>query len=186
MDGDVTTAFLGADIARGRWLAGLAVGMSEGDGSFELLDDGRTDDKGDIESRLTSLYPYARYRASERTDVWALAGHGTGEFTLTRHADETRPRDVATETDLSMRMGAIGARSEVLSAADSGGVVLAIRSDAFWVRMESEEVVSARSGRMAASAGDATRLRLVLQGVAGTRAWTGRDVHAVGGDRGSP
>ena len=164
MDGDVTTAFLGADISRGRWLAGLAVGMSEGDGSFELLDDGRTDDKGDIESRLTSLYPYARYRASERTDVWALAGHGTGEFTLTRHADETRPRDVATKTDLSMRMGAIGARSEVLSAADSGGVVLAIRSDAFWVRMESEEVVSARSGRMAASAGDATRLRVVLQG----------------------
>ena len=164
MDGDVTTAFLGADISRGRWLAGLAVGMSEGDGSFELLDDDRTDDQGDVESRLTSLYPYARYSPSEQTDIWAMAGHGTGQFTLTEHADETRPRDVATETDLSMRMAAIGARSEVLSAAESGGTVVAVRSDAFWVRMESEEVVSARSGRMAAAAGDATRLRLVLQG----------------------
>ena len=164
MDGDVTTAFLGADISRGRWLAGLAVGLSEGDGSFELLDDGRTDDKGDVESRLTSLYPYVRYRANERTDIWALAGHGEGEFTLTEHADETRPRDVVTETGLSMRMGAIGARSEVLSAGESGGMVLAVKSDAFWVRMESEEVVTERTGRMAASAGDASRLRLALQG----------------------
>ena len=164
MDGDVTTAFFGADISRGRWLAGLAVGLSEGDGSFELLDNGRTDDSGDVESSLTSLYPYARYSPSERTDIWALAGHGTGEFTLTEHADDSRPRDVATETDISMRMAAIGARSEVLSAAESGGVVVAIRSDAFWVRTESEEVTSARSGRMAATSGDANRLRLVLRG----------------------
>ena len=164
MDGNVTTAFLGADISRGRWLAGLAVGLSEGDGSFELLDDGRTDDKGDVDSRLTSLYPYVRYRANDRTDIWALAGHGEGEFTLTEHADETRPRAVVTETGLSMRMGAIGARSEVLSAGESGGVVLAVKSDAFWVRMESQEVVTERAGRMAASAGDASRLRLALQG----------------------
>ena len=186
MDGDVVTAFFGADVSRGRWLAGLAVGLSEGDGSFELLDNGRTDDRGDVESSLTSLYPYARYSPSERTDVWALAGHGTGELTVTEHADDTRPRDVATETDISMRMAAIGARSVVLSAAESGGVVVAIRSDAFWVRTESEEVVSARSGRMAASSGDASRVRLALQGSRAVKLASGGTFTPSAGDRGSP
>ena len=35
LSGDVTTGFLGADVAQARWLAGLAVGLSEGEGSFD-------------------------------------------------------------------------------------------------------------------------------------------------------
>ena len=37
MDSDVTTGFLGADVARARWLAGVAVSLSEGEGSIALM-----------------------------------------------------------------------------------------------------------------------------------------------------
>ena len=63
-----------------------------------------------------------------------------------------------------MRMGAIGTYGEVFSAKETGGLELAVRSDAFWVRTESEAVGSQRSGRMEGSTGDATRLRVVVQG----------------------
>ena len=164
LDGDVTTAFLGADVSIRRWLAGAAVSLSEGDGGFELVDAGRSEDKGAIESRLTSLFPYVRYSLSEQIDVWSLVGYGTGDLTLTERADEDRPRDVAFETDISMRMGAIGATGKVLSPDASGGVEVVVRSDAFWVRMESEAVRSEHSGRMEASTGEASRVRLLLEG----------------------
>ena len=164
MDGDVTTGILGVDVSRGRWLAGLAVSLSEGDGSFAHIATGRADDKGRIEGRLDSVYPYARHRLTERFDVWGLVGYGTGELTITEHAGGNRTRDVVTETDLSMRMGAMGTHGKLLSATESGGLELAVKADAFWVRIESEAVESQDSGRMEASTGDASRLRLVVQG----------------------
>ena len=164
VDGDVTSAFLGADVSRGRWLAGVAVSRSDGDGAFDLLDGGENDSRVTVDSHLSALYPYARFSMTKRTVVWAMAGYGTGELTLTEPMDTTRPRDVESETDLAMRMGAIGTRGEVLPTDASGGVELVLRSDAFWVRMESEAVESERSGRLEASTGDASRLRLVLEG----------------------
>ena len=38
LDGAVTTGFLGADMGRGGWLAGLALGLSEGEGDYALMD----------------------------------------------------------------------------------------------------------------------------------------------------
>ena len=167
LDGDVTTGFLGADVARERWLAGLAVSLSEGDGSFEHIKDGGTGGKGKVESSLTSVHPYARYDLTERVKVWGLVGYGTGELTLTRHAAGNRSRDVVSETDLSMRMGAMGATGTVLSAGESGGPEVVVKADAFWVRMESEAVMSQDAGRMEAATGDASRLRLAVRGAQG-------------------
>lgn len=53
--GDVTTAFLGADAGSDQWLAGIAVAVSEGDGTYKHLNG---DEKGEIESALTTLLPY--------------------------------------------------------------------------------------------------------------------------------
>ena len=164
LDGDVTSVFLGADVARGRWLGGLAVSASEGDGAFELVEDGRSNGREEVEGRLASLYPYARFRVSERTDVWGLVGYGTGELRLVEPARGARVHDVVTETELGMRMLALGARGAVLPADEPQGLELTFRSDAFWVRMESEAVESAQSGHLAASTGDASRIRLVLEG----------------------
>ena len=59
LSGDVTTGFLGADASLERGLAGVAVGVSEGEGSFR---DDAGDDAGDgagtVESSLTSVFPY--------------------------------------------------------------------------------------------------------------------------------
>ena len=54
MDASVTTGFLGADVARDRWLAGIALSFTEGDGDYELVDRA---DQGTVESSLTSVYP---------------------------------------------------------------------------------------------------------------------------------
>ena len=160
MDGDVTSGFLGADISRDQWLGGLALSMSRGDGDFSLIDE---DETGEVESTLTAIYPYAKVGVTERVDVWGMVGLGTGDVTLTEHADNERPKDRSIKTDISMRMGAIGARGELLSGEQAGGMSLAIKTDAFLVEMESD-AVRRTDGNMAGTKSDASRVRLALEG----------------------
>ena len=61
-------------------------------------------------------------------------------------------------------MGALGARGRVVSPEEPGGLEVAVRTDAFWVRTHSDAVAPARSGRMEAPTGDASRVRLFLEG----------------------
>ena len=49
MDGNVTSGFLGADVGAECWLAGVALGVSEGDGSYTLLN-AENDDSGTVKS----------------------------------------------------------------------------------------------------------------------------------------
>ena len=95
-------------------------------------------------------------------DVWGLAGIGNGELTLTQNASGTRTSDAVYETDISMRMGAVGMRGQVVSPESSGGLGVAIKSDAFWVSTESEAVTNAH-GNLAAAEGDASRVRLLVE-----------------------
>ena len=124
LDGEVTTGILGADAAWERWLAGVAVSVSEGEGTF----DQPGVDSGTIESTLTSVTPYVRYEVSERLSAWGLLGYGTGDMTMTQAARGARAGTV-TRTDLSMRLGAVGERGALLKAAQTGGVELALRGD---------------------------------------------------------
>ena len=62
-------------------------------------------------------------------------------------------------TDISMRMGALGVKGQVLDGSGPSGVSLNVKSDAMWVGTKSE-----RSGDMIATQGDVTRLRLIIQG----------------------
>ena len=152
MDGDVTGAFLGMDVAHERWLAGLAVAVSEGDGEYELLAGGET---GEVESSLMSLYPYGRYRLSERVDVWGLVGYGTGTMTVGRDAGET-------DTGIEMQMGAVGARTKV--PAPVAGLSVVVKADALWLRLSSEEARDARGGDLDGADAQVSRLRLVVEG----------------------
>ena len=160
MDGSVTTWFLGADVARARWLAGIALGLSEGEGDYAHVEAGSG---GAVDSTLTAVYPYARAGLTDKVDVWGLAGYGTGELELT-HAHEGGPQE-RYRTDISMTMGAAGLRGEVLSAAEPGGLTVAVKSDAFWVRTESDAVaaVPGRHGRLEAAEADVTRVRLLVE-----------------------
>ena len=155
MDGEVITGILGADAQRGRWLAGLAFSVSEGEGTFEQPEAGH---RGTIESNMTSVNPYLRFEASERLSTWGLLGFGTGEMTITEAARGDRGETV-TRTDIEMRLAAVGARGALLDAATSGGFDLAVKADAFLVETEWEKVSNERDTQAGAS-----RLRLVLEG----------------------
>ena len=153
LDGEVTTGILGADAEWERWLAGVALSVSEGEGSF----DQPGVDSGTVESTLTSVNPYVRYEASDRLSVWGLLGYGTGDMTMTQAANDDRDR-IVTRTDISVRLGAAGARGVLLKADEDGGIDLALRGDAFLVQMDWEKVSNETD-----TGADASRLRLVLE-----------------------
>ena len=155
LDGEVTTGILGVDAQWERWLAGVALSVSEGKGKFDQQDV----DSGTIESKLTSVNPYVRYEVSERVSAWGLLGYGTGDMTMTQAVREGRTRTVVTRTDLAMRLGAVGARGALLKAGEDGGMDLALRGDAFLVQMDWKKVSNETDTRA-----DASRLRLVLEG----------------------
>ena len=161
LDGDVTTGFVGADVAGGHWLAGAAVAVSRGEGTFGLTGDALSDSAfgtGEVESTLTSVLPYARVHLSDRVTAWGLAGYGTGELVLTEKgaADGESPPE-RHEADLTMTLGAVGGRGTLVPAPEGGGFALALKTDALWVRTGSDA-----TGGMAAATADVTRLRLVL------------------------
>ena len=160
LDGDVTTVTLGADAAWNRWLAGVAVGLSEGTGGFRRHgntsgQDGRGE--GLVESRLTSVHPYLRYQANDRLSLWGMLGYGSGDLTL--EADGSG----RWSTDTAMRMAAAGTRGVLMPATEAGDLELAMRADTMLVRTRSD-AVTGDAGNLAASEADTNRLRLILEG----------------------
>ena len=63
------------------------------------------------------------------------------------------------KTDISMRMGALGLKGQVLDGSGPSGVAMSVKSDAMWVGTK-----SARSNDMVKTQGDVTRLRLIARG----------------------
>ncbi len=152
MDGDVTTGLLGFDAEWDRVLAGVMVSQSAGEGPY-VLSEAMGDDRGMVESTLTGAYPYARIMMGRRVSAWGLAGIGRGGLTLRQDGQGSL------ETDLSMTMGAVGVKGALLDPADENGLGLNVRSDALWVRTESE-----RTTGLASADADVSRLRLLLEG----------------------
>ena len=174
LDGTVTTGMLGADYARGKWLVGLALAQSEGEGDYRDSDvsprpDGQScpdgvdsglcsgavrAGDGSVEASLTAAIPYAALQASERLKLWGAAGHGSGEVTLKTALGGSY------KADTSWSMAAAGLRGDLLAPpAEGSGPALAVTSDALWTRSSSE-----KTRDLAASESDATRLRLGLEG----------------------
>ncbi len=150
LDGEVTTGTVGLDTQGDRWLAGIAVSHSRGDGGYTIPDQANP---GDLDTTLTSLHPYLRYALTDRLTVWGLMGYGWGDLTL------TPPGETAIDTDTDFLMGAVGSRGLLLDPATNGGLQVATRLDAMFTRTTTEAVAT-----MAATDADAHRLRLVLEG----------------------
>ena len=148
LNGEVSTAILGADSRWGRWLAGVTLSHSLGEG--EYTNTGKLG--GAVTSTLTSVNPYARYRLSGRANVWGVLGYGMGGLTLTPERAETGIR-----TDLTTTMAAFGGRG-VLSRR-SGRFQLAWVSDALVTNTASESVEN-----LVGATGATSRLRLLLEG----------------------
>ena len=149
LDGTATAATLGTDYSAGRWLAGLALSHSRGEGSYRS-----GDETGKLATSLTGAYPYVRYALTDRLSLWGVAGHGRGTQRMTQVAPARQP---AMDADMSLSMAGTGARGLLFT--QRHGLRLALATDAFYMRTTSE----ARAGLKAADA-DVSRLRLGLKG----------------------
>ena len=149
LDGEVTSAMLGADWSRDALMAGLVVSHSLGEGSYYRGESG----SGAVSSSLTGLHPWGRYALSERVSVWGVAGYGEGTLTLTPEGD------APIRTDLDLVMAAAGLRGVLVPAPEAGGFELSVKTDAMGVRTS-----TARVRGLEAEEAEVTRLRLGLEG----------------------
>ena len=155
MDGEVRTVTLGADASHERWVAGLAVSRSEGEGGFAQADAGH---RGRLESSITAVHPYVGIELTDRLSAWGLLGWGSGDTTITEAANDNRG-EVVTRTDIDMRLGATGVRGALVQPSDAGGLDVGIRADAFLVQTDWDRVSGETDTRA-----ESSRLRLVLDG----------------------
>ena len=147
MDGDVFSGYLGLDYrARTNVLLGVAVSHAAGKVDYETA----ADDRGRVDTALTSVMPYAHWTVRPGLGVWGLLGAGWGDAELTDPDGEVK-------TDIHMLMAAGGARQEV---ATLYGVDLAVKTDAFLVALESD----AKTDLIDEAKADAERIRLMLEG----------------------
>ena len=144
MDGDVTTGFLGFDAEWEGVLAGVLLSRSEGKGAFSLADS-----SGRMESALSGVYPYARLLLGGGVSVWGVLGAGSGDLRLSWKGD-------VMDTGLGLQLGALGVTGSLL---EGGAIDLSVKSDALWVRTESD----AAAGFMAAST-RVSRVRVMVEG----------------------
>ena len=183
LDGETGAALLGTDYARGRWLVGFALSQVRAEGGY--ASEGLSGcsglpasvpasacavaaqaGDGEVEASLTATIPYVALAVSDRLRLWGAAGQGAGDVTV-----KTGPGG-SYRADTAWSMAAAGLRGDLLappapgsrSGAGSGsgsgtGPALALTSDALWVRTSSE-----KTGDLAASESDVSRLRLGLEG----------------------
>ena len=146
MDGRVGAAYLGADR---RWGSEMLVGLaaSHSIGALDLNFDNEISGEGRLGARLTSLHPYVQWSPRQGLGLWGLMGFGRG-------VAELETDDGSVETDIGVRMAALGGRSDLTRL---GAVDLALKADAFAVSVGSEAV----EGLQAVN-GDARRARLML------------------------
>ena len=151
LDGEVVTAMLGLDSRWERWLAGVVVSHSRGQGTYRHP----TATGGAVASTLTALHPYAGYKFNERTSIWGVLGYGVGEMSLTPERSVT-----ALETGLMNAMAAVGGRMALsVRSGPARRFELAIRSDARLTNTAADGV-----GAMAGAAGQTHRVRMMLEG----------------------
>ena len=109
LDGEVVTGMFGVDYRWRRVLAGLLLAHSQGDGSFEVVQQ-----SGTITAGLTGIYPYVSYGRAG-WDVWLSAGAGWGQAEV-----------MELKGDLLSRFGAMGVRGALSS---TGAVGLSYHGD---------------------------------------------------------
>ena len=146
IDGTVFTGYLGVDYRlQPTVLLGLAVAHSQGDVDYETMDV----TKGDVDITLTGILPYVHRSPRPGLGVWGLFGAGWGDLKLRDEAGKVN-------TDLELLLGAVGARQEVVTWRQ---IDVALKADAFLTDLE-----AGSDDRLPETAGDAQRLRLMVEG----------------------
>ena len=124
-DGELWTTYVGVDTRLSeRWLAGVAVSRSRGNGDWTV-----GSSTGRLTTTLTSVQPYLRW-SDGGTTIWATGGGGPG---TARNALYGRQA----ESDLELRLGLVEVRRRLATV--GGGVELQLRGDASWARLTTAE-----------------------------------------------
>ena len=155
LSGESATGSMGMDYERGRLLLGLAMTHSVGDGTAQ-----DAEWRYALGSTATMAMPYARLAFSERISAWGLAGTGSGRLSLDLDGDVAQRY----RTDLAMTLAAVGVRGDLVTPAEAGGFALALKADAFWVRTESDRIMTTAFGSLMSARGESSRVRAVLDG----------------------
>ena len=122
-DGDLRTAYVGVDARLGeRWLAGVAVSRSSGNGAWNF-----GSSTGRLTTNVTSVQPYLRW-SDGGTTIWATAGGGSGST-----QNERLLYGLDEQSDLGLRLGLVEVRRRLATV--GGGVELQLRGDASWARL---------------------------------------------------
>ncbi len=137
-DGENRAIWFGGDFRQSdRLLAGLAVSQS-----LAEIDYRTDDDRGTLETSLTTLWPYLQL-ASKDASLQIVAGVGDG-------AVEHRPEgEAADRADLRMRAAAIGGRRPFMRL---GGLALSATGDAGLARLQTGAFSLVTAGRLRATA----------------------------------
>ena len=150
VEGETQGGTLGVDWAQGAWVLGVAVSHTQGEGTSASPTQHR-----DLKSRLTLVTPYASVAVTEQVTLWSTVGYGRGTTTL------TRPTAPAGKTDTALLLAAGGLRGHLLEPPPTGGLAVAVRSDARFLRTTAE---AGRVPGLAALEADVVLLRLGLEG----------------------
>ena len=120
-DGELRSVYVGADtLLSERWLAGAALSLSQGELNYAA----NGGSSGQVDTDLTSVYPYIRGELSSGLEVWALGGFGRGEVV-----------NELEESGLSMAIGAAGLRR---SLAEWSGFKLSVVGGAGYVSLSTD------------------------------------------------
>ena len=131
-DGDLVSGFLGVDVKGANWVVGVAGSRARAEVDYAFTGDA-VSGKGALDIEVDSYYPYLQWSPAERVRLWGMLGFGSGEVTPERDG-----RDVGLAADLSMTLGAAGARVELGRRL---GMDLALRGDAGFLQLETDEGV---------------------------------------------
>ena len=149
VSGEVFNITTGFDYETGPLMVGLALAGSVGTGDYHVARTGiQSERMGEIWSLLGSAHPYVHVALAEWLRVWGLGGIGSGTLRISGSEQDA---------DLGMRMWAFGGRSD-LRVPGLDGLRFALKSDMFWVEMESDATDTRRG-----STAEARRLRLMLE-----------------------
>ncbi len=144
-DGTLTSGYVGLDVSKtASWIAGVAVGRTMGTADYDV-----TVTDGTLETTLNSIYPYVHWTGPGCCiEVWGIGGFGTGEAEAN-----------AMTSDLSMSLGMVGVRAQLVGGA-SGGLDLDLIGDAGITKLSTSGGESASLSDLEASV---QRVRIGLE-----------------------
>ena len=131
ISGSVGLASLGVERAAESWHGGI--GLTHGTGSGSHGD-------ADFDADLTAVHPYIALHFDRHLTLWGALGAGSGSVQM----DSSLADD---STDITWRLGAVGARGGLLSTAEGDPLDLDWVADASWAEMESSATAILRSSR---------------------------------------